>query len=129
MAKQLYGLAALLSGLIGLAHMVSGGAIIVPPLFASTDVPENVAALSYFVWHCGSVSILAMLIAYTYAAMRPGGRPMAMLATLIAFGFGVVGLGSAAFVSGTLWGTPAPYVFSIIGLVALVAIATDKRTA
>lgn len=129
MTRLLYGLAAALSAAIGIAHVVSGGALVVPRLFASQDVPEDVAALSYFAWHCGTVSMAALVIAFTYAARSIAGRPMAILATIIALGFGILGLGAALFVSNVLWGTPAPYVFGVIGLVALAALATDQRTA
>ena len=129
MTRLLYGLSAALSAAIGVAHVVSGGALVVPPLFASKDVPEDVAALSYFAWHCGTVSIFTLVIAYSYAARSVAGRSMAGLATLISLGFGVLGIGAALFVSDVLWRTPAPYAFGVIGLVAVAALITDQRTA
>jgi hypothetical protein len=115
-----FGLASVLSVLVAGLHVFAGGPVVVPVLFEV--LPERVAVLAYFTWHCGTASLLAM-------AARPDGRSAGRLASLIAAGFGGLGLSIALFISPAAWQTPMPYAFWLIALVGGLAALTDRRTA
>jgi hypothetical protein len=122
-----FGLASVLSVLVAGLHVFAGGPVVVPVLFEV--LPERVAVLAYFTWHCGTASLLAMAAGFGWAAARPDGRSAGCLASLIAAGFGGLGLSIALFISPAAWQTPMPYAFWLIALVGGLAALTDRRTA
>lgn len=93
---------------------------------ASDDIPDNARWLLYFTWHNGTVALPLCAGALALAALKPGRSSATILATLILLGFGVQGLAIATFGDGVLWGTPAPYAFGIIGLIAMAGVLTDR---
>lgn len=127
MGKYLLWLASVLTVLITAAHVFLGGPLVVPELMASQDVSETVAWLLYFCWHDGTVALLIAAAAFAFCAVRPGQKVLGVFATATVFGIGLLGLGVAVFGSTALFSTPAPYAFNVIGLIAAVGIATDKR--
>ena len=127
MSRILLGLAALLTLLITLAHVFLGGALVVPPLMESADLGEQIAWLLYFCWHDGTVALIVCAIAFAYAALRPGNTALAVFASAIVSGFGVLGMGVALAADGHLWDTPAPYAFGLIGLVGWAGVLTARK--
>lgn len=127
MSRALYALAAFLTAAIMLAHVFLGGPVAVDPLIASQDVPENAVWLLYFTWHDGTIALTLCAGAFAYAAATGRQRTIALFAALITLGFGLLGLGVAAFGNGILWGTPAPYAFGLIGIIGLVGVLADTK--
>ena len=117
--QLMYWLSAVLS-LAGLvAHEALGAPMVLPPLLA-TDLPENVIWLHHFSWHVGSIAVAAMIIMFVYAALKPGNIAMAIIATGMSIGFAALGIGLAVFGSDVMWGTPAPYAWSLIAGIGAV---------
>lgn len=92
-----------------------------PPL-AQAGLEDEVVWLHHFSWHVGSVAIVLMVGMYFYASVRPGNLALAVAATLMSIGFALLGIGMAVFGSDVLWGTPAPYVWSLIALLGLLGL-------
>ncbi|MEL7232626.1 MAG: hypothetical protein AAGJ85_08970 [Pseudomonadota bacterium] len=103
--------------------------MVVPELMASQNLSETAAWLLYFCWHDGTVALFVSGIALGYSAAKPGNRVLAVFATGLILGIGLLGLGIAALGDAILFGTPAPYAFNIIGIVATLGIFLDRRSA
>lgn len=122
-------LAAILTILITLAHVFLGGPVVVDALFSSQDLPENAVWLAYFTWHDGTVVLPICAIAFALAARNTGQLAVGIFAATIVSGIGLLGLGTALLGGAPLWGTPAPYAFNLIGLVAWAGILIRSRRA
>ena len=129
MARMFYFLAAGLCLAITYAHVFLGGPVVVDPIRGSSELAPTVIWLSYFTWHDGTVALVISALAYGYAGAKAGQRILAAFFTLMLAGFGLTGLAIAQFGSPILWQTPAPYAFTLIAVIASVAIYTDRRTA
>lgn len=129
MSKLLLAIAAILTLAILLAHVFLGGPMVVPPLLGTGDIPEEVRWLAYFNWHAGSVSLVVCASALGFATLRPRQLGIAIFAALILSGFAILGLGMASFGNPVLWGTPAPYAFGVIALIAWAGILTHRTGA
>lgn len=125
MARVFYLLSAIATVLITVAHVFGGGPIAINPLLAQQDIPEVAKWLLYFCWHDGTVVLLICAGAFAYAGVRRGNRAVGVLAALIISAIGLLGLGVTVFGSNALWSTPAPYAFSVIALLAWVAVLKD----
>lgn len=122
--QLMYWLAATLS-LAGLvAHEALGAPMVLPPLFA-TDLPEDVIWLHHFSWHVGSIAVAAMIIMFVHAALKPGNIAMALIATGMSIGFAALGIGLAVYASEVMWGTPAPYAWSVVAVVGGVGACME----
>ncbi|MEM9054658.1 MAG: hypothetical protein AAGB16_04975 [Pseudomonadota bacterium] len=128
MSKLFLLLAAGLTMAILFAHIVLGGSLVVPPLLGAEDLPETAAWLAYFNWHVGSVALAVCAGALVFSVLRPQHGAVAVFAALILTGFGLLGLGMAIFGNPILWGTPAPYAFGVIALLAWIGIFTRPKT-
>lgn len=128
MPRMLYFLASGLCLAITYAHVFLGGPVVVDPIRASSELAPPVIWLSYFTWHDGTVALVISALAYGYAGAKAGQRVLASFFTLMLAGFGLAGLAIALFGSPVLWQTPAPYAFTVIALIATVAIYIDRRT-
>jgi len=124
--KGLYYLAATLSLLGALAHEVLGAPKVLQPL-AETDLPKDVIWLHHFSWHVGTVAVLVMVTMFVLAARREDGRIFGLLASAMSAGFAALGIGLALFGDAVLWGTPAPYPWTLIALLGFVGVATSPR--
>ena len=109
--------------------MFLGGPLVIPELMASQDLSETAAWLLYFCWHDGTVALFVSGIALGYSAAKPGNRVLAVFATGLILGIGLLGLGVAALGNATLFSTPAPYAFNVIGTVAMLGLFLDRRSA
>lgn len=125
--KMMYWFAALLS-LAGLvAHEAIGAPMVLSPLVA-TELPENVIWLHHFSWHVGSIAVAAMIIMFAHAALKPGSIAMAVIATGMSSGFAALGIGLAVYASDVMWGTPAPYAWSVVAVVGGVGVWMEFNT-
>lgn len=115
--------------MITVAHVFLGGPLVIPELMASQDLSETAAWLLYFCWHDGTVALLVSGIALGYSAAKAGNRVLAVFATGLILGIGLLGLGAALLGNATLFNTPAPYAFNVIGIVAVLGLFLDQRTA
>lgn len=113
-----------LAGLIG--HEVLGAPMVLPPLLTS-DLPEEVIWLHHFSWHVGSIAVAAMIVMFVYAARKPGSMAMALVAIGMSAGFSALGIGLAIFKSDVMWGTPAPFAWSLIATVGGIGVWLEWR--
>jgi len=120
MSNWLFRIAALICTLAVLAHEILGSPMVLTPLRGS-GIDDEVIWLHNFSWHVGSVTI-AMTGMFLYSSVRPGNLALAVVATLMSIGQTVIGVGLAVFASSALWGTPAPYVWSIVSLIGVIGI-------
>ena len=120
-SKLMYWLSAALS-LAGLvAHEALGATMVLPPLLA-TDLPEEVIWLHHFSWHVGTIAVAAMIV---HAARKPGSIAMALIATGMSAGFAALGIGLAVYGSDVMWGTPAPFAWSLIAVIGGVGVGLE----
>ncbi|MEM7016091.1 MAG: hypothetical protein AAF512_01980 [Pseudomonadota bacterium] len=125
LTKFFYWAAAFLTLAITGVHVVLGGPVFVASIIDS-NLPEVVRWLGYFTWHTGTVTFLVMALAFGYAAIKDN-TAVAVFAALIAMGMGILGLGVTIWGSPAMWGTPAPYAFSLIGLVGFAGVYASTR--
>lgn len=124
MSNGLFRAAAVICLFALMAHEMLGGPLVLPPL-SEAQIEEEVVWLHHFSWHVGSVSVTAMAVMFFWASIRPGNLALAVVATFMSIGFGLLGAGLALFASSTLWGTPAPYLWSLIAVVGGLGIWTS----
>lgn len=117
--------AAMCAGAV-LLHELAGSPLVLPPL-VEAGLPADVAGLHRFSWHVDSVMVLGMAALFALAAAGgPGNRPMALVATGMSLGIGVLGLGMALFGSPVMWDTPAPYVWPLLAAIAVTGVLASK---
>lgn len=121
MSNWLFKIAALICILAFLAHEILGSPMVLTPLLGS-GIDEEVIWLHNFSWHVDSVTVVAMTGMFLYSSVRPGNLALAVVATLISIGQAVIGVGLAVFASSALWGTPAPYIWSIVSVLGIIGI-------
>ena len=121
MSDWLFKIAALICALAFLAHEILGSPMVLTPLQGS-GIDEEVIWLHNFSWHVGSVTAIAMSGMFLYSSVRPGNLALAVVATLMSIGQTVIGVGLAVFASSALWGTPAPYIWSIVSVLGVIGI-------
>ena len=121
MSNWLFKIAALICTLAFLAHEILGSPMVLTPLLGS-GIDEEVIWLHNFSWHVDSVTVVAMTGMFLYSSVRPGNLALAVVATLISIGQAVIGVGLAVFASSALWGTPAPYIWSIVSVLGIIGI-------
>lgn len=109
-----------------LAHVFLGAPMVLPPLLES-GLPVEVIWLHHFSWHVGSVAVMAMIAMYIFAARKAEYLPMAWIATAMGFGFAILGVGLAVYGDTSMWGTPAPYVWSIVTILGVCGIVIRRR--
>ncbi len=107
-----------------LAHEFAGSPLVIPPL-AQTDLPHTVQSLLAFLWHVGSVAVLAMIAMFACAATLDGQMPMAVIASAMSLGFALVALTMALRGHKGLWKTPAPYVWTVIAVAGFAGVLTS----
>ena len=127
MTSWLFRAAAFLAALGLLAHELLGAPMVLPPL-EEAAIPTEIVWLHHFSWHVGSVAVAVMASMFLYASFRPCNLVVAAFATAISIGFACLGIALAMFGNEALWGTPAPYVWTIIASLAGLGIATENRT-
>lgn len=121
MSNWLFRIAALICTLAVLAHEILGSPMVLTPLRGS-GIDDEVIWLHNFSWHVGSVTAVAMTGMFLYSSVRPGNLALAVVATLMSVGQMVIGVGLAVFASSALWGTPAPYIWSIVSVLGVIGI-------
>ncbi|MEM1404520.1 MAG: hypothetical protein AAGG55_14375 [Pseudomonadota bacterium] len=114
MAKLLYLVTAFLCFAIAAAHAISGSALAVDPLMASSDVPEVAKWLLFFNWHVGTVVFVILGVVFVLLGRDPMQRMLATVAIAIVGSIGVLGLGMTIAGPSAMWSTPAPYAFFLI---------------
>lgn len=68
-----------------------------------------------------------MAAMFVYASLRPGNLVVAVFATGMSVGFACLGVMLALMGSAALWGTPAPYVWAIVGSTGLAGVTAEIR--
>jgi len=117
--------AALAFSVIGLAaHELAGSPLVIPPL-AQSDIPDTIKSLLGFLWHVGSVAVLAMIAMFATAATLEGQMLMAAIAASMSLGFALLALTMGLRGHKGLWKTPAPYIWSIIALTGFAGVLTS----
>ncbi|HAN28826.1 MAG TPA: hypothetical protein DCP75_14090 [Haliea salexigens] len=111
----------MLAVLGAVAHEFAGGPMVLPPLQES-DLQRDVIALHHFSWHVGSVAVLTMGGMFAFASKKHGSLELAVAATAMSAGFSLLAFGLSLIAYGELWGTPAPYVWSVITVVGAVGV-------
>jgi hypothetical protein len=122
MSRLAFILAAIAALAMAFAHVFLGGPLVVDAIRNASGLPEVVIWLSYFTWHDGTVALLVCSAAFAFVAMRPNEIVLAAFATAMMAGFGALGLATAIMGSDSLWQTPAPFAFGIIGGLGLLGI-------
>lgn len=126
MSKPLFLIAALL-GLVGaLAHEVLGAPKVLGPL-KDSGLPQDVIWLHHFSWHVGTVAVLTMVLMFFLATRRDDGWIFGAIATVMSAGFAALGIGLALLGSPALWGTPAPYPWTLIAVLGAAGTVFAKR--
>ena len=122
-ARVLFFLTALGTAALDVVHVFVGGPRFVSEIFGSGDLLPTAQWMAYFVWHIVSVILALIAITFAYIAIKyrevPHLKPLACFATALLLGVAVLGLGLALISDGALLATPAPYAFSVLGLLAL----------
>ncbi len=128
MSNWLFKVASLICIITFLAHEILGAPMVLPPL-SEAGLNDEVIWLHHFSWHVGSVCTVAMAGMFFYTSIRPGNLALAVVATLMSIGFTAVGIGLAIIASDTMWGTPAPYIWSVVTIVASFGVycAPERR--
>lgn len=108
------------------AHELLGAPMVLPPL-ADAELDEEIVWLHHFSWHVGTVATAAIAFMFFYASIRPGNLALAIVATCISTGFCLLGVGLAVFASPSLWGTPAPYLWSLVAVIGLLGVWQSSR--
>jgi len=127
LTSWLFRAAAFLSALGLLAHELLGAPMVLPPL-EEVEIPAEILWLHHFSWHVGSVAVAVMASMFLYASFRPCNLVVAAFATAMSIGFACLGIALAMFGNEVLWGTPAPYVWTVIASLAGLGIAAENRT-
>ncbi|MEO0437350.1 MAG: hypothetical protein AAF098_10615 [Pseudomonadota bacterium] len=109
-----------------LAHELLGAPMVLPPL-ADAGLADEVVWLHHFSWHVGSVAVVAMAAMFLYASVKAGNLPMAFIASLMSLGFALLGIGLGVLGSSAMWGTPAPYVWTVIAVLGLFGLWSAKE--
>lgn len=125
MSNLLFKTAASLCVLVLLAHELLGAPMVLPPL-SEAGVDEEVILLHHFSWHVGSVSVIAMAVMFFLASQRSQNHVLAVIAAGMSAGFCLLAFGLAVFVSGAMWGTPAPYFWSLIAILGGAGVVSSK---
>jgi hypothetical protein len=88
MSIENYGFAAaaVLSLFTWAIHTFVGGPVVAGPLLTSEMKPVP-KLTNYYCWHLVTLVLLAMSGGYAYAAIRPGGRDVAVLLSIMAASF------------------------------------------
>jgi len=75
------------AGITTLIHIFAGGPSVARPLLAAADIDQVAKLTNYYCWHLVSITLAAMTVAFTYAAMAPGEIALATMWTIIAASF------------------------------------------
>ena len=110
-----------------LAHQLLGAPMVLPPLLES-GLSAEVIWLHHFSWYVGSIAVAGMVAMYICAARKPEDVSTAWIATAMSFGFAILGIGLATYGDSAMWGTPAPYVWTVISILGTIGILTRRRT-
>ncbi len=120
-SQALLTLAAILSLAGVLAHEIVGAPRVLIPL-RDSGLPPEVIWLHHFSWRVGTVAVVAMIVMFVLAALKPSRMGLAVVATAMAAGFSAVGLGLAVFGDPALWNTPAPYAWLPVTLAGAAGV-------
>jgi len=82
---MLFWIASASAFILALIHTFAGGPELLPPLLKSKDIPEPIKLVHYYCWHIVTMVLFAVSAAYAYAAIEPGGRDFAIVATVFCF--------------------------------------------
>lgn len=80
-------IAAILSLLTCLTHVVAGGPVTAKPLLKSQDIHQVAKYTNYYCWHIVSIILLAMPIGFTVSAINAESIELAMMMTALAGSF------------------------------------------
>ncbi len=75
------------SGATLLIHIFAGGPTVARPLLSSSDIDEVAKLTNYYCWHLVSITLAAMTVGFTYAAVTSGETALATMWTAIAAAF------------------------------------------
>ncbi|MDH3661782.1 MAG: hypothetical protein OEU92_17430 [Alphaproteobacteria bacterium] len=131
-ARILFATTALGAVALDAAHVFVGGPRFVSALFGSRDLEPTAQWMGYFVWHTVSVVLGVIALAFIYLALRQETaatqlKPLALFATALLLGVAALGVVFGLVSDGALSGTPAPYAFGVLALLAVAG--TAKLTA
>ncbi len=110
-------LAATLALVTCAVHVFAGGAHVVRPLLAASDITRASRWLNYYCWHIVTLLILVMAACFGLAARDPAFRDLAVLFTLLAGGLSVLSATVA------LRGGVGPHRFPSTSLFAAIALS------
>ncbi|MEZ5572222.1 MAG: hypothetical protein R3E64_09370 [Halioglobus sp.] len=119
--------AILLCILVLLAHELLGAPMVLPAL-SEAELPVKVVWLHHFSWHVGSIAMIAMIALYFLSTQKPENLSMAVIATAMSVGFALLGISLAIYGDSALWGTPAPYAWTIVAILGTLGIVRTRRT-
>mgnify|MGYP003636208053 CR=1 FL=1 len=128
MSRTFYLLAAALSLLGAVGHELLGAPAMLGPLETS-GLPPNVVWMHNFIWHVGTVAVLAMMVMFILAARRPEHVAHAIIASAMSAAFAVLGIGLAMFGDPALWTTPAPYAWVPIAIIGGLGVLVRSKSA
>ena len=77
---------------IAAIHFFVGGREVVRPLLQHDTLPPVVTLTHYYCWHLVTITLLGLACAFGYASLAPGGRVLAVFATVAAGLFAIWGL-------------------------------------
>ena len=119
--KWLFTIAGIFVIIVLFAHEYLGASMVLSPL-RDANLPENVVWLHHFSWHVGSIMMVAMACLFFLGARDSTNFAMVLIATGMCIGCAGLGLGLAIYESGSLWGTPAPYAWTIASVLGVLGI-------
>lgn len=122
----LFLIAAVLSLLGVAAHEFFGAPKVLAPL-DDADLAPDVIWLHHFSWHVGTVAVLIMIAMFGVAARRQDQLVLAVLASMMASGFALLGICLALFGHTALWGTPAPYAWVPVAVFGWLGVLVARR--
>lgn len=75
------------AGATTLIHVFAGGPTVAAPLLAAKDIDDVPKLTNYYCWHVATITLIAMTIAFVYAALVPDKGALAAMWTVIAAAF------------------------------------------
>lgn len=117
-----FAIAAGLSLVLTLLHLIGGGRTIAQPLLAGTELPRMPQVLMYFCWHITTIAIAFLAAAFGYAALLPDNEVLAAAATLLCLAIAILGIVMAKAMSLGYAAMPQGWLFLPIGVIGVYGL-------
>lgn len=120
-------LAAAVSGITTLAHIVIGGPKNAAPIFDRTDLPTGPKVTVEFAWHAASVFLFFVTAIFLWAAVKRTDRTLVLFTVTHCAVLSILGA-AVSYTGGLLpWAFPPSVLFALIVVFGFLAVYWPKR--